>query len=148
MPKEHIYTVGQSEQYEVQVGWAAERDVQVGVELHDAREEHPDYAGLPDRRSLLWQLFGDIENLRRFGAAMSHYIVESGNARELSASAIEAKTSDEWHEICEKLAIEVLMKLQDDWKPTGIWATLTREDCNQLIKVLRRARDSAFGRDE
>lgn len=30
----------------------------------------------------------------------------------------------------------------------GIWATLDREDCNRLIKILRRARDASFGRDE
>lgn len=31
---------------------------------------------------------------------------------------------------------------------TGLWGTLTREGCNQMIRVLRRARDQAFGRDE
>lgn len=30
----------------------------------------------------------------------------------------------------------------------GLYATLDREGINQLIRVLRRARDQAFGRDE
>lgn len=31
---------------------------------------------------------------------------------------------------------------------SGIWASLNRSQINQLIKILRRARDSAFGKDE
>lgn len=31
---------------------------------------------------------------------------------------------------------------------TGLWTDLDRKGCNDLIRVLRRARDSAFGRDE
>lgn len=31
---------------------------------------------------------------------------------------------------------------------TGLWGTLNRDSCNQLIRLLRRARDQAFGRDE
>lgn len=31
---------------------------------------------------------------------------------------------------------------------TGLWTDLDRRGCNDLIRVLRRARDSAFGRDE
>ena len=30
----------------------------------------------------------------------------------------------------------------------GLWATLDRDGINTLIRVLRRARDQAFGRDE
>ena len=31
---------------------------------------------------------------------------------------------------------------------TGVWSTLNREGVNRLIRVLRRARDQAYGRDE
>ena len=31
---------------------------------------------------------------------------------------------------------------------TGLWSSLNRTGCNDLIRVLRRARDAAFGRDE
>ena len=31
---------------------------------------------------------------------------------------------------------------------SGLWADLDRKGCNDLIRVVRRARDSAFGRDE
>jgi len=34
-----------------------------------------------------------------------------------------------------------------DWDPTAAW-DLNRQTINQLIRVLRRARDSAYGRDE
>lgn len=145
MPKERIYNAI-SGPYEVQVGWHADSDVQVGVELHDAREEHSDYAGLPDRRSLLWQLFGNTENLVRFGRELGEHIKRTGYP---TASHGWVSSNDaEREEAHMNFAIGVLMLLQDDWKPTGAWATLTREGCNKLIRVLRRARDSAFGRDE
>jgi hypothetical protein len=31
---------------------------------------------------------------------------------------------------------------------TGLWGTLDRAGCNRLIRVLRQARDQAFGKDE
>ena len=31
---------------------------------------------------------------------------------------------------------------------SGLWSTLDRKGCNDLIRVLRRARDASFGRDE
>lgn len=31
---------------------------------------------------------------------------------------------------------------------TGVWADLTRSELNRLIRLLRKARDSAFGKDE
>jgi hypothetical protein len=31
---------------------------------------------------------------------------------------------------------------------TGLWATLDRSGINRLIKMLRKARDEAYGRDE
>lgn len=30
----------------------------------------------------------------------------------------------------------------------SLWSTLDRQGCNDLIRLLRRARDAAFGRDE
>lgn len=31
---------------------------------------------------------------------------------------------------------------------TGLWGTLDRAGCNRAIRMLRKARDEAFGRDE
>ncbi len=31
---------------------------------------------------------------------------------------------------------------------TSLWGTLDRAGCNRMIKMLRKARDEAFGRDE
>lgn len=30
----------------------------------------------------------------------------------------------------------------------GLWCTLDRQGCNRMIRILRKARDAAFGRDE
>lgn len=137
MPKESIHN---GAPYEVQVGWQADQDVQLGVELADVREDCPDFAALPDRRSLLWQLFGSAENLHRFGAEMIEVMERF--------EAPVCRTDDEKHDFIMSVAIETIEKLHEDWRPTGIWSTLSRYECNRLIKVLRRARDSAYGGDE
>lgn len=42
--------------------------------------------------------------------------------------------------------LNVLDGLTDQYN--GLWVDMSREDCNRLIKTLRKARDAAFGRDE
>lgn len=148
MPKESIHN---GAPYEVQVGWQADGDVQLGVELSDVREDCPDFAALPDRRSLLWQLFGSTENLRRFGAEMIEMFLRA-QTRALKDSSpadfSDLTTESKKNAACEQFAIEIIEKLHEDWRPTGIWSTLSRYECNRLIKTLRRARDAAYGRDE
>ena len=113
MPRETISTpVGP---YHVKVGWARDRDVQVGVEAED-------------ERSLFWLLLGSHlaelgDQFRRIG------LVE--------------------HEDDEALGRAVLNTI-DMMTPLyrGVWSDLDREGCNDLIRVVRRARDQAYGRDE
>jgi hypothetical protein len=52
------------------------------------------------------------------------------------------------------IADHLTMENGGDDEPTtpadfkGLWGTLDRTGCNRLIRVLRHARDQAFGKDE
>lgn len=98
MPKETVHD--QASMYDVQVGWAPDKYVQVGIET-------------ANHRAIVDQLAGDAANRPEVRAMLDQLT----GAGELAAF-------------------------------TGLWATLDREGCNRLIRVLRRARDQAFGRDE
>jgi hypothetical protein len=43
---------------------------------------------------------------------------------------------------------ERVKEFEDGETPRGLYVSLTRESINQMIRVLRRARDQVFGRDE
>jgi hypothetical protein len=44
--------------------------------------------------------------------------------------------------------VDHLASSEDPAQFTGFWGTFDRASVNRLIRCLRRARDSAFGRDE
>lgn len=97
--------------YEVKVGWASGRDVQVAVTIEGDR-------------SIFWTLFPDHRALGEM-------------VRKLPSNA---------PEVVGQALLNQLDVMTD--MATGLWSTFDREDVNRLIRVLRRARDSAFGRDE
>jgi hypothetical protein len=138
MPKEIIYGAaveGYKEPFHVKVGWTADREVQVGVEADEDR-------------SLFWLLLG-------IGSA---YPAEETNARldrlgkeirEIVARREPGEQGQDWwpdHQV----GADVLNLLDaiTIMRYSGVWATLDRLACNRLIKNIRKARDSAYGRDE
>ncbi len=46
------------------------------------------------------------------------------------------------------LVEQLAQDIDDPAKFTGVWGTLDRAGCNRMIKMLRKARDEAFGKDE
>lgn len=83
-----------------------------------------------DGRSLFWLLLGhDTDALRRLG----------DQVRKMTQLAYD----DDEH-----LARELLNTLDVCGSYNGLWADLDRGGCNQLIRHLRKARDTAFGKDE
>lgn len=123
MPQERIHT--NIPPFDVRVGWSRDRDVQVGV-------------GEYEDRSLLWVLFGDEENRKRLAVEFSELLSKQGFGRcevddefvKQVFNTIEAKTGDVGYTY------------------SSVWSTLDREECNRLIRLVRKARDQAFGRDE
>lgn len=96
MPKEVIRD--EAAMYDVQVSWAREKYVQIGIETHD-------------------------------GVPIASHLIERPDATDLNES------------------VDDMLYQGQLAAFTGLWGTLDREGCNRLIRVLRRARDQAFGAD-
>lgn len=128
MPRETITDIVGS--YDVKVGWEPERDVQIGVTVADPTP-------------LVNTLYGDQETLEAVGLNLK--------AR-FGIGVDDALSDEEKSEVMREIArtaLSTLTECANDGAPYyGVWATLDRAGCNRVIRVLRRARDSAFGRDE
>jgi len=122
MPKESISGDGR---YDVRVGWQNGCDMQIGVE-----EE----AGF----SLVTALYGDPETCRLIGLAVAAHC-EVGVVRGMDAFMALGR---------DVLNIVEGSASSPNGSYTGVWVTLSRQGANRLIRVLRRARDAAYGRDE
>jgi hypothetical protein len=119
MPREMVESI--CSPYHTKVGWSSDRDVQVGIEVEG-------------QGSIFWALF-DNEAREELGqhvkmidvAGMSNHEVASAVLNILdTAGGVEEPGNSSFN---------------------GLWATLDRRGCNQLIRLLRRARDTAFGAD-
>jgi hypothetical protein len=119
MPRETIHS---DQQFNVSVGWWPDRDVQVGVTTTQ---------GL----SLLNALYGHPATVSKIGkAAVEVFGLDDTNGFDYANCGA---------------AVLRLVEDAGDHPYEGIWSTLgNRMDPNRLIKVLRKARDAAFGRDE
>jgi hypothetical protein len=111
MPKEKIYDL--SELFDVEVGWAHGRDVQIGISTHDGRSLAEFLAGQ-----------GALEGGH---VPPTHRQLDEPNDR---------------HGYSTGTARTELPQFQ------SLWASLDRAGINRLIKMLRKARDDAYGRDE
>lgn len=119
MPKETIRVTDGAN--DVQVGWTRECDVQLGVEDSEGR-------------SLFWK-FGDT-HVEMIGSEVRRIVIdaENNNQREFNNQVMGENVLNMLDTVC--------------FPYSGVWSNLNRHQVNQLIKVLRRARDSAFGKDE
>lgn len=133
MPREKIRNT-EADGYDVQVGWnAVGNDVQLGLETADGR-------------SLLYKLYGNDRNLARIG----QHAVDRG----WTFGPAKPEDLGELTKAFAGIGREILDLL--DGGPTSpgsheylsVWAHLDRYGVNRLIKSLRKARDSVFGRDE
>jgi membrane-bound lytic murein transglycosylase B len=82
-----------------------------------------------DGRSLNWVLHGD--NVERIGERTLAMIAEAGPSPDPAAVG--------------RGVLAVLDVAGGDYR--GVWANLDRYRCNRLVRLLRRARDAAFGAD-
>lgn len=125
MPQERIRTVP----FDVRVGWSRDRDVQIGV-------------GEYEDRSLLWVLFGDAENRKRIARALPTLLADlPRNTAKI----------DDTYQLSDEFVQDLFNLIESKDQPyehSSVWATFDREDCNRLIRLVRKARDQAFGRDE
>ena len=113
--------------FDVKVGWASERHVQVGVEGDSGR-------------SLFWLLYGD--KLAQLGSDLSRFFAVPVDA--VSTEAEKEALAERGRGV-----LNVLDCLSDFGERgyAGVWADLDRAGINRLIRILRKARDAAFGAD-
>lgn len=119
MPRETIKT--KDHNFDIKVGWSKDHDVQVGVSEAEDRS--------------LWWVYGN-----KYTDVIGAEVIKIVKIRTLCEDK-----ADENRRVGE----DVLNLLDATCGAFyELWATMDRNEINQLIKVLRRARDSAFGRDE
>ena len=128
MPRERVHT---GSTFEPAVGWSKDRTVQLGVGVHDGR-------------SLFWQLTvnptGDHDALVAFGRTLANEFPS------LAPDSTETQFANAATRLLNTLDTVACDPSGSDY--SGVWADLNRQQINDLIRMLRRARDQAFGRDE
>lgn len=124
MPRETIITsrFPGDDNFNVKIGWNRDMDVQIGISESMDRS--------------MWWVYG--EKLKEeLGSEIEKIVIE---ARQGFPEGFDR--SEDIAENVLNLFDTILGSLD------SMWSTLSRKDINDLIRVLRRARDSAFGRDE
>lgn len=124
MPKETIPSIPNSGNYDLKIGWQGGSQVQVGME---------NAAGF----SLVSTLYGDPEALSKIGDRIADMF---GVAHQDSDTAMR-----NGRRILDVIEASVT---NPNGSYTGIWGALDRDGCNAAIRILRRARNSAYGADE
>lgn len=124
MPRETIITSRHpgDDNFNVKVGWNRDMDVQIGITESMDRS--------------MWWVYGE-KRKEELGSEIEKIVIEARQG------------FPEGFDRSEDIAENVL-NLFDTMLGSldSMWSTLSRKDINDLIRVLRRARDSAFGRDE
>ena len=140
MPRETIHT-GLPDPFVLTIGW--ERDaqvVQVGIRTADG-----DSAGTPGQHHIIDEVYGDVPTRTRIGALLIDRLQADLPG---FMNPVDFKSSDEQAEYLADLGRMVLDSVTgSDPFGTSIWATMTRDGINRAVRLLRRARDAAFGAD-
>lgn len=129
MPREVVQSTGKNP-FAVKVGWSHVSDrVQLGVETDDGR-------------SLFWELLE--QHVDKLGELAMEAVVAEQRIRAAHAGpdGLPADTARVGRALLNAMDVTVPLTYR------GVWADLNRDGCNRLIRLVRKARDTAFGHDE
>lgn len=140
MPKETIYNSNfpNDKTFNVEVGWTRDLDVQLGIKEANDRsmwwvygEDYLGEIGLRTRK--------DIED----GIEIDEFEIKNAIGQKCLSQETTRPLTDA--EIGRAIlnTLDTVCGCYD-----SLWATMNRKEINDLIRVLRRARDAAYGRDE
>ncbi len=144
MPRESIYpsTPQQTEDIEgnslpqpflLQVGWNRDMDAQVGISL-------------PDGETFVNRFYGDTVQQSRIGERLRAWLIEG---EYIPANYFPDEDSEDSFD--ELIGEEVVNVMDEVRGPIGVndglWVNLTRDMANRLIRLVRKARDGAYGSD-
>lgn len=136
MPREVVKpsTPRSDDPFIIKVGWDANGAVQIGVESDEMR-------------SLAWKLWGGAGTHDQ-----SAHTIPLGKAVLDAVSAADEElrqpTPADVQRRNDVVARHVLDAFDTAGCFYGVWADLDRQQINRLIRLLRRARDAAYGADE
>lgn len=121
--------------FEVQVGWSRDQDAQLGISSTEHRHlVDVLYGGGNEPK--VWRLLK--EKLADTGRVLTDDNVD------LSNPAHNVELTDQ---MLGRMILDAVTGSSSLGGP-GIWTSLSRQEINDLIVLLRKARDSAYGRDQ
>jgi hypothetical protein len=122
MPRETIHTSDYpgDQSFDVKVGWNNDMGVQVGVAEADGRS--------------MWWVYGE------------KYKAQLGADIEIIVQNLSSMAPIQRVEFIGESVLNLFDTTCGSFD--SLWATMNRKQINDLIRILRRARDSAFGKDE
>lgn len=140
MPRETVpYHPTDGEPFKALVTWRKDADMQLGLEVADSHD---------GQHSLVDALFGDAPTATAIGRLLLDKLREDW-ALTLQIPPVDFKTADEEAEFFAAVGRTVLDAVTGSQRDyLGIWWTPDRYQINALIRLLRKGRDEAFGRDE
>lgn len=139
--------------YHIKVGWQPLCDVQLGVELEERSTPHVEGE---ETNSIFNELIS-VPGRTNMGRLLIEHAREGFPSRKNAAcgdcSCGEGQgcsncppQEDEWLAVGNWLVDLINDATHGGY--LGLWSDIDRHGINDLIKLLRRARDSAYGRDE
>lgn len=138
MPKEWI--IGESREnqpFMLAVGWDKDHDMRVGIQVVDRETD------------ILHHLFGgDPESLRSVGAAFHKWLYRGDG---LPIMPQDFRSSDEQDKAFQEAGasvLELVAGTRTFIERDGVWVNIDRRESNGFIQLLRRGRDSAYGKDQ
>ncbi len=142
MPREKIHDRTQSQPFDIHVGWSKDQDMQVGIEVTEPLTDRSPatllqvlYGGRIERAAVAAKVMQTLIDANVMTPVLDRKVMGGEDLVDVGLHIIEA---------VDEALDEVAGKGH-----TGIWWTPpSRRHINDLIRLLRRARDAAFGRDE
>jgi hypothetical protein len=142
MPRETVPNQPGDQQFQVKVGWQKDMHMQVGIETPE---------GPAGQHHLVDYFYGQPAVLAQIGTALANAIHDEDHELNAALFALrEARESDTDQAARQHVGRQVLdiVTGSGEGPSTGLWWTPTRFQVNSLIRLLRKARDAAYGRDE
>lgn len=123
MPRETIrISNDETDIFDVKIGWEKDRHMQIGLEHF----EH---------RSLFWTLLES--RVEWIGSEIRRIVAEANEPGTLPLGDLQIGKN-----------ILNMLDCATHGPISSLWTSPSRHEVNELIRLLRKARDSAFGRDE
>ena len=108
--------------FDIKVGWTKDQYMQLGLESFD-------------HRTLVWILYENY--VEKIGAEV----------RKLLVDFMESPTVPPEDEVIGRFILNTL-DIVNSGPVSSLWTTPSRHEVNDLIRLLRKARDAAYGKDE